>query len=234
MKKLLVVGLLLVWAAPASADVYVDAVGDLHDGTGGGADFSGFTHLDIAGMEVTNDLTNINFKFDIVGDILATDWGKYMIIMDSIPGGDPVGNGWGRPISMDSGADYWVGSWVDSGDGAETYHWDGGAWVLDNATWSPPSDISVSDKTQFTVTLTTTLSSLGLSVGDSFAFDAFSSGGGGGDGAVDSLNNASPQILDWGDQSSAAEPYSMYTVIPEPASLALLALGGLAMLRRRR
>lgn len=232
MRKLMALVVTGLLVAPASATIYTDATGDLHDGTGGGANFSGFTHLDIASLEITDDgASTINFKFNLVGDILATNWGKYCLILDSAPGGDLFGNGWGRPFGMPSGADGWVGSWVDGGDGAETYQWDGASWIRNNATWSPPSDISVSSKTQFSVTLTTTLASLGLVPGQSFEFDAIATAGGGTDGAVDSLGNPFPQITDWG-QTSTAVPQT-YRVTPEPASLALLMLGGAALLRRR-
>ena len=220
-------------ARPASATVYNDATGDLHDGSGGGADFTGFPHLDIASVEITNDLTNINFAITLDGDILATDWGKYMVIIDSIGGGDAAGNGWGRPISMPSGADYWLGSWVDAGNGAETYSWDGALWNLDNATYlGPPNDNVSISTTQFTATITTTLDALGLAPGDSLIFDVFSSGGGGGDSAVDALSLGTPSILDWGDQFDSFSELK-YDVIPEPASLALLAIGALALIRRR-
>ena len=236
MKKLVVLAILGLLVAPAMAqETYTDAIGDLNAGSMGGSDLSGFTHLDIAEMTISNTLTDISFAITLNGDIQATDWGKYMIIIDSIDGGDVDGNGWGRPIGMAAGADYWIGSWVDTGGGAETYHYEmaGEEWIRDKATWDPPSDIFVAGIEQFTVTLTTTLDSLGLMVGDSFDFDAFSSGGGDGDGAIDSLGNPDVQVMDWGEYSEAYVPSMSYTVVPEPVSIALLALGGLALIRRR-
>lgn len=218
-------------ATPALADTYFDATGDLYNGSDPNfpTDFSGFTHLDIQEVEVTNDATHISFDITLVGDIIASDWGKYCIMMDSVPGGDTASNGWGRPWGMPAGADYYIGSWVDSGGGAETYSWDGGAWVRDNATWSPPSDIDFPVIQQYTVTLRTTLASLGLSIGDTFDFDVITTAGGGGDGAVDSLYNPNPNIKAWGEYSEIFG--QAYTVIPEPASLlGLLVLG---LLRRR-
>ncbi len=224
MKKLLMFSLLLAWAVPASATVYNDATGDEFFGSPG--------HLDIASVEVTNTATDITFAITLDGDILATDWGKYMIIIDTEAGGDAAGNGWGRPITMSSGAEYWIGSWVDSGNGAELYNFSGG-WNLTEATYNgpPDNDISISTSSN-TATITTTMANLGLTVGDSFDFDVFSSGGGNGDGAVDSLGNPNQQIADWGDTSDA-NPQT-YVTVPEPATLCLLAAGGLLAIRRRR
>jgi len=224
MKKILV---LVAFAAVVSANatVYTDSTGDVI------VPGSPFPHLDIAGMEITNTLSSITFKFNLVGDPVATDWGKYMVIIDSVAGGDTAGNGWARPISMASGADSWLGSWVDGGNGLENRSWNGASWFLAGATYNSTPGLSIS-KDSSSVSLNVLLSDLGLNVGDTFQFDAFSSGGGGGDGAVDSLGNPNPQISDWGQASEARN--QRYTVVPEPASMTALALGALALIRRRK
>jgi hypothetical protein len=237
---------MLAAAVPSfGAEVYSDATGDLHDGTGGGANFTGFTHLDIASVEVSNNATDLTFAITLVGDIVATDWGKYMFGID-IDGNDATGdiasNGWGRPISMNpDGMDYWIGTWVDSGNGAELRTWNGASWQLDDATYNAPPDNEISmGKTQFTGTVSVPLANLGLGIGDMFWFDAYSSGGGGGDSAVDALSSSTPSITDWGGpyNSPGNSGLSKYTVVPEPATLAMLGLGavaiGLGCLRRRK
>jgi len=211
-------------ASSARATVYNDATGDTFLGPN--------PHiLDILSVEVTDDGTNINFKVNVTGDPVAVDWGKYMVMIDSVPGGDSAGNGWNRPISWGPiGADYWLGSWVDNGNGAENYRWTG--------VWGLPQDASYTNglistsKTSSSVTITTGLSRLGLGPNQQFCFDVFSSGGGGGDGAVDSVGNQFQQIANWGDASTAVPV--CYTTTPEPGSLALLAMGAAAIIRRRR
>ena len=222
MKKTAVIIAAIAVAGVASAAVYNDAAGD---------EFTGNGFLDILSVEVLNDATDIMFTVNLAGDPSiagSTDWGKYLVAVDSVLGGDTVGNGWGRPISMPSGMDYWVGSWVDSGGGAETYSWDGAAWGLDNATYALPSDIGVPSLTTSSVKLTTTLASLGLGLGDTFTFDVFTSGGGGGDAAIDTLSDPNPTMGDWGD-SSVSNSTLQYTVVPEPATLGLLGMAGLGM-----
>jgi len=229
MKKLLTLLAIGALATTANAVTYNDPTGDVFTGAGGGI-------LDITQMEVTNDLSSITFKFTLAGDVVATDWGKYMIGIDKAPGGDPAGNGWSRPINAPSGMDLWLGSWVDSGNGLETYSY-GGAWSLTGATYNATPGLSIS-KLGNTVTLNVGLANLGLAPGNIIFFDAFSSGGGGGDGAVDSLANPNQSIGDWGNPYSYGpgtnNPELTYLVVPEPATLTALGLGALALIRRRR
>lgn len=216
-------------ASTARATVYNDNANDVFTGAGGGI-------LDILSVEVTDNGTNINFKVNVAGDPVATDWGKYMVMIDNGPGGDASSNGWGRPISWgpnNGGANYWLGSWVDSGNGAENYIWTGAAWLRQDATYDPAPNNQISIvKDTSSATITVPLARLGLGLGQQFCFDVFTSGGGGGDGAVDSLGNPFQQIADWGNPSTAVPV--CYTTTPEPGSLALLVLGAAAIIRRRR
>src|SRR3712207_3426022 len=124
------VGLGLGWlnAGTASADLFEDA---------NGAEFSNNAHLNIDSVEVTNDATDITFKVNLVGNPAAPDWGKYMIGIDSVPGGDTNGNPWVRPIRMSGGMDYWVGSWADFGTGAEVYRFGQEGWGRVHASYDP-------------------------------------------------------------------------------------------------
>ena len=216
---------LLAAAAPrANATTYTDSTGENFTGAGGGI-------LDITSVEVNNDANDIIFKINLAGNPVATDWGKYMVGIDSVAGGDTstTGNGWVRPINMPAGMDYWLGSWVDSGNGAEAYKYTG-SWGLLNATYATAGALSIS-KDASSVTLTYDLASLGLSIGSTFNFDVYTSGGGSGDSAVDALANPSQSISDWpGPYSSTL--VDSYTVVPEPSTLTLVALGGLMLVGR--
>lgn len=200
------------------------------DGTGEGYVPITFTHLDISSVEINNTATDISFKINLVGNPIAANWGQYNIGIDSIIGGATSGTvPPGRPITISAGMDYWIRSWDG---GAETYHWDalGPWWVMDNATWNGPSAIQVPLKTASSVTLTTTLASLGLSAGNSFYFDVYTAGATGSDSAVDALANPNPTSAsgDWVSAYDSGASVYQYTVtpVPEPASLAL---GGLAL-----
>ena len=89
------------------------------------------------------------------------------------------------------------------------------------------------------------MASLGLAPGDSFSFDAYSSGGGGSDSAIDSLANPNVSITSW-SQSYTSQPLAFsgpglnsYTItaVPEPATMAAIGVIGAAVagrLMRRR
>lgn len=205
------------------------------DATGDGSFITTWPHLDISSVDVTNTATHISFKINLVGDPIATNWGEYQISIDSILGGATSGNVLpNRPYSMSSGMDYYIRSWDT---GAELYRWDndGSFWAGDFQTWNPPSDIQVPSKTTSSVTLTTTLASLGLSIGDTFDFDVWSAGGTGTDGAFDVLANPNPAPFgeDFSSPYDAGTNVFSYTVVPEPAT-AILGLCGLVAFAVRR
>jgi hypothetical protein len=212
----------------ATAATYPDPTGDgALVGTGGGI-------LDITSVEVNNTASDLIFKINLVGDPTATDWGKYMIGIDSAPGGDPAGNGWGRPIGMSSGMDYWVGSWADSGNGAEIRNWTGSAWNLQSATYNPNPDNLSFAKDGSSVTIKFNFAGLGLAPGSSFFFDVYTSGGGGTDSAIDALANPAQTVANWSDSYNSGNNVDSYTLtqVPEPSVCVLLGLGGLALIQR--
>jgi hypothetical protein len=210
---------LLTYTGGATAGtLYNDATGDVI------VPGSPFPHIDITSVDVSNTATDLVFKINLNGDPVATDWGKYMVGIDSTAGGDPAGNGWGRPIGMSTGMDYWLGSWVDSGNGMELRTWNGSSWFLQAASYNAIPPLATPTKTTSSVTLTVPLGYLGLGVGDTILFDVYTSGGGGGDGAVDALGNPNPSISDWGTYYNSENTVLSYTVVPEPGTLVLVTL----------
>ncbi|MBU0676922.1 MAG: PEP-CTERM sorting domain-containing protein [Verrucomicrobia bacterium] len=226
MKKMIVALVFCMIAGSASAVLYTDATNDTFLGTG--------SIMDIVQVEITDDGSDISFAIKLAGDIDVTDWGKYLIAIDSAPGGAAAGNGWGRPINMPtSPMDYWIGSWVDTGGGAQVWSYNGATWDQDHDTgWSAPSnDVTEVDGGQI-VTITTSLSNLGLNPGDSFVFDVFSSGGGGSDSAIDSLWDPSQTVGDWSTLYETSTDLS-YTTVPEPSTV-MMGLLGVALIAVRR
>jgi len=245
MKSLIcaLVAVSLIGSIPAMADTYTDSTGDI-DGTiatAGGT-------MDIVSMEVVNTLSDITFTLTLNGNVTTpNDWGNFAIgIANQNSAGSITGNGWARPINLNAGAGngmtHWIGSWVNGSGGSQLWTYDGlGVGGGTSSNWFGPAALagfSFTPAAQSTVSYTVTLASLGLSVGDTFVFDAYSTGGGGGDSAVDSLSNPNVSITAWGGPytSDSTTGLSSYTVVPEPTSVALFGLGSLLMARfiRRR
>lgn len=218
-RTILVTGLSLLAAgtlsSAANADVYTDATGDIFD--------AGLVNLDIVSVSMTNDATFLYFDLTVAD--LNADWGKYLLLIDSGPGGDTA-NPWGRDIDTNGvGLDAFMGSWIDGGGGAISYTYDG-AWN-DNGTTTPAIDFGLS-----TISYALPLTSLGLAAGQSFFFDVASTGGGDGDPAIDLLSTDVTQP-GWG-QGSTIGTMLEYHVVPAPSVLAAFSVLALVGSRRRR
>jgi hypothetical protein len=131
--------------------------------------------------------------------------------------------------------DFFIGNWLNNASGnpagATLYGWSGSAWNPVTSTGGPnPFNISAAVNSS-SVIVSLDFAALGLSVGNSFNFDVYSSTAGN-DNVLDAL--ASTGSLTWNSNpfDSGVNVYS-YTVIPEPGTIMLLA-GGLLLLAVRR
>ncbi len=234
-KKILLLSASLLAAVSLSqAQIsYTDAVGDIDPGisSGGGT-------LDIVNMEVSHTATDLLFQLTLNGNITTTDWGNFMIgIATGVGPNTTTGNAWARPINLDSpigGMNYWIGSWVNGGGGSQLWSYNGTGWDGPTALTA----YSFTPGAQSLINYTVSRSALGLTNDTTFYFDAYSSGSGGTDSAVDALSNPNVAITGWSGPytSNTTNGISSYA-IPEPSSIALLGLGALALggwaLRRR-
>jgi len=209
---------------------YNDAINDIAPGlaTGNGT-------LDLVKMEVSNTATDVVFQLTVNGNIGSTDWGKFMIgIANNKGNGTSSSDAWGRPITMSAngGMTHWIGSWVDGTGGSQL-------WTNGSSGWSGPASpagFTFSAGAQSTVSFTASIASLGMSIGDTFAFDAYSSGGGNGDSAIDALANPNFAVSNWGEAyNSGASTSFSYTLgaVPAPGAIALIGAAGLLARRRK-
>jgi len=203
-----------------SQTIYNDATGDIDPGiaTGNGT-------LDILSMEVSHTATDFIFKLTVNGNVSTTDWGKFMIgIATGNTLGTATGDGWGRPINLDgpgtADMNYWIGSWVDGGGGSQLWSYDNGtsSWVGPGAL----AGFSFTGGATSTITHTVSHASLGITTAPgTIYFDAYSSGGGGSDGAVDALANPNVSITSWSQSytSNATTGLLLYTWAVLPVEL---------------
>jgi hypothetical protein len=199
----------LIGFASAQTQNYPDTTGEVAVGS--------FPHLDITSVDVTVNLPNITFQINLAGSPLdspnGTNWGKYLIGIHSSPGGAATGNGWGRPINFSPGMTHWIGNWADAGGDTAG----GGAFSYTSNSWNGSSTPTVT-KTASSIIVTDTVTNLGLDPGETFSFDVYTSGGGGGDSAVDALSAAAASIPAWsgpyttnivGSPTNAARQFTM-------------------------
>jgi len=194
-----------------AATVYPDATGDFTP--------EGFGYLDITSVEVDNDDTTLSFRINLADNPLAVDWAKYLIGLDTAAGGNTTGpDAWGKPISMSiGGMDYFIGSWMNFGTGAEVRVWDGSAWNTVSG-----SGITVTTDSS-SVTLALPFSVLNLNLGDTFRFDVYTTSDG--NSVLDAAGSTAP--LTWNNNPyDSGENVLSYTLVPEPTLAALLLVGG--------
>jgi hypothetical protein len=181
--------------------------------------------LDIVSMEVSDTASDVVFKLTVNGNVSTTDWGKFLIgIANQKTLGTQTGNGWGRPINLNAGGangmTHWVGSWVDGGNGAQFWTYGGVSWSETLATGSGNfPGFLVAAGSQSIITYAVPKSSLDVTLGDTIVFDAYSSGGGGSDGALDALANPDVTISTWDGSytSTATNTTRSYTLVtPSP------------------
>jgi hypothetical protein len=208
----------LNFSAQAQMSVITDATGEISPNLGTTGDGT----LDIVKMEVGDTATDVVFRLTVNGNVSTTDWGKFMIGMANgkggATGGTKSGNGWSRPINLDAGTSggmtHWIGSWVDGGNGANFFTYSGTAWTETAATYSGNfPGFSVVAGAQSVITYTVPKASLGVVNGDTIRFDAYSSGGGTPDSAVDALANSNTSITGWGQTyTSSGANLASYTL----------------------
>ena len=244
MKKTLNLFNLLVAAATMiginsafAVQTYTDAIGETFTSADGTIDF--------VGAEVSNTATDLVISLKVDGNVGTTDWGKFMIgIATTKTDGTTSGNGWGRPINLSApsgkGMNFWTGAWVDGGGGSELwkYTYSGtpptGSW---SNIGSSNQQIGTYATGKSLLTYTYSLATLGVTVGDTIYFDAYSSGANTSDSAIDALANSAQSISAWGGSYTSSGPnLNSYTLVPEPSTGMLMGLGvaGLLVLRRIR
>ncbi len=225
MKKMMALAAFVAAAGAASAaQTYNDAVGDIFD--------TGFGHLDIRSVTLSNTATTLSITLNVNGNAAATNWGKYLFMFDT--NGNASGradNPWGRSINTGGRLnDAYIGSWVDQNPDSFAQTWrDTGGWSLTNTVVVDRSLAAIG-----TIKYTINLSDLGMVAdGSTIYFDVMTTGGSDHDPGVDHLSRSDLATPGWGNESVAGN-YLAYVLVPSPSSLAILGLGALATGRRRR
>lgn len=222
----------------ASATSYPDAVNDTF--LGGSAPW-----MDIAGVSITDNGVDMFITVQATGPYNPNDggqnWAKYLVWfdLDGAASGNS-GNGWGRNINTNRASDYYVGTWVDGSGGGEVYRATGsntGDWSRTDATWEGSTRIALDNSQAAALGITTirvSLAAIGVTAPNTkIFFDVATTASGGGDPGVDHLSRSDFATTNW-DVQSVSGAFLSYSTVPTPGSLALIGLGGLVAVRRRR
>jgi hypothetical protein len=208
-------------ASVALGDIYYDAEGDIATGN---------PNLDITSFEVDNDGTNLSMSLTVSN--LDADWGNYMVFMDILGmpdnynGSGDNDNPWFRDVGGLEGTDIFVGSWAGGGGGMQYWEFYDSGWNQPDTTYSMSIDWATSTITWDLFGFVTAMENMGV---DTIGFEVATTGGNGGDPAIDLLGGEGTQP-GWGGGSTSTD--LMYYQIPAPGTLALLLVAGIA--RRRR
>ncbi len=161
----------------------------------------GFEHLDLGRLYVCNDVDYWYFAFEADDDVLATNWGKYMIEIDTT--NDAAGatvDAWGRNvvISDPHKPEFSLRSWVDGGGAysaakTQVWAWDGASWSTDGAL----DDAAVAEGTTSVFEWKVAKTRIGSP--STIWCEVFTTAGGGGDNAQDTSNDPADDwnATDW-------------------------------------
>ncbi|HHS98165.1 MAG TPA: hypothetical protein ENK08_09800, partial [Chloroflexi bacterium] len=103
------------------------------------ADGNGNENMDLGQLYIAEDDTYFYFAFTVDADVGATDWGKYVIYVDTdgSPGSGATSDAWGRNVVVDDPhrPEYGLYSWVNcatyDANCTQFWRWTGSGWTQD-------------------------------------------------------------------------------------------------------
>jgi hypothetical protein len=252
-------GLVFVGLASAAA-TFTDATGDA-EGAPTSSNFGNSTAEDITSVDVSNDATNVTFQINLAA--APPTFAHYDIGISGAGGVTSLTDPFGEGIGNSAGMKYLILGFNFAGTapnityGDSFYDGTSGTYVQGTAVTSTGSTAAGSTAAPFFVSFTVPRSQIGSPAdGSTITFDAYTSfSSGASSSAVDALNNPNQTFANGSpngggtnnaftsgstyDSNPAVTPASVNSVytltsVPEPASLGMLSLASLALLRRRK
>jgi glycosidase len=225
---LLITGIPVV-AAPTSqgggivVDGIVDAAYGLPLASDPGGDGNGNPNMDLLDLYVTEDADHFYFAFTVNADIGATNWGKYILYVDTTHDANgAINDAWTRNVVVNDPhkPEYGIYSWVDNPpygpDDTQVVAWTGAAWDWGNVGQIAAGALGAG--TPSIVEWQVAKADLG-NPGEMW-LEVWDTGGGGGDNAQDTINDPADDwnATDWSTRAVLAVSAHYVSPPPPPAS----------------
>jgi len=210
--------------SPESSSVIVDGVVDAAYGSpiasDPAGDGNGNSNLDLLDLYVTEDTDHFYFAFTINADIGTTNWGKYILYVDTTNDANGATNdAWGRNVLVDDPhkPEYGIYSWVDSPPYApndtQIVAWTGTEWD-----WGAVNQIAAGAIGAGTPSVVEwQIKKVDLGSPSEMWLEVWDTGGGGGDNAQDTINDPPDDwnASDWSTTAVLAVS-AYYAPVPPP------------------
>jgi len=207
-------------AATITIDGVVDALYGAPHASDPAGDGNGNANMDLLDLYIAEDSNYYYFAFTVNSDIVSTNWGKYVIYIDTTNDTNgATSDAWGRSVVVNDPhkPEYGIYAWVDGGDfgpgKTQIVPWTGSGWD-----WgSVKSAFAAARAFNGTVSVVEyQVAKADLGNADQLWVEVWSTGGGGGDNAQDTINNPPDDwnATDWTTQAvlACSTPYGTPTV----------------------
>jgi glycosidase len=216
-----------VGAAPlAQAGITVDGIIDTEYGaplaSDPGGDGNGNAPMDLLDLYVAEDADNFYFAFTVNDDIDTTDWGKYVLYVDTTNDANgATSDAWTRNVVANDPhkPEFGIYSWVDSPpyDAAHTQlvAWTGSGWDWGNAGQVVTGAIG----TGVPSVVEWQVAKVDLGSPSEMWLEVWDTGGGGGDNAQDTINDPADDwnATDWATTALLAVSTHYASPVPPAA-----------------
>jgi glycosidase len=222
----------IIQTSPPTVDGIVDTEYGPVVATDPAGDSQGGNPVDLTNLWVTEDSSKFYFAFEVNTDFSMNNWGKYSIYLDIT--GDANGatsDAWGRAVTVTDPhkPEFAIYTYMDSGtygpEDTQIYAWNGSAWSNIGTVVEAASGPGTTSIVEWSITKAS------INNPEKLWVEVWSTGGGGGDNAQDTLNFPSDdwQASDWGSLATLSvstpilsvdgviEPTYEYPVAADPS-----------------
>ena len=175
--------------ASVAVDGVIDAAYGAPIATDPAGDGNANPNMDLGSLYVTEDADSFFVAFTVNGDIGAANWGKYMLYIDTTNDANgATSDAWGRNVVVNDPhkPEFSINSWVDAAPyGAEDtqlWSWTGSGWSQSGSVESAALSAGATSVIEWEI------SKAALNNPDTLWMEVWSTGGGDGDNAQDTIN----------------------------------------------